>query len=294
MQKKSSTISFLRMFWAFQCWEAQAGEPFAWILYTDFCMEFPHGFSTLIQSRKKYTTTTEKNVWGTSLASKKIFRPVVDTQPYENQENHIYHRNLSSVAPIFLAKKSLSLEQGGVRVPFPSTDFLHGFLQGFFGTFFCFVASFVGTRVWHAFGLCLLARFFSRFWANHLHCNARLSLPESPKKLTLLWGLFPGAERARHRVGRSPASHATMHRRVQHDVGKLQVSTWGSIQHGMSLHVAERPVSMPWLPSRPSNFKPSFGVRVAYGVQLHWLRVPSGMSANFKFSLGAPDLRGSG
>ena len=33
-------------------------------------------------------------------------------KPYENQENHIYHRNLSSVAPIFSAKRSSSLEQG--------------------------------------------------------------------------------------------------------------------------------------------------------------------------------------
>ena len=41
-------------------------------------------------------------------------------KPYKNQENHIHHRNLSSVDPTFSAKKSSALEQGGVRFPFPS------------------------------------------------------------------------------------------------------------------------------------------------------------------------------
>ena len=53
--------------------------------------------------------------WRTFLASKENFpgRWLIP-KPYRNQENHIHHRNLSSVAPIFSAKKSSSLEQGSV------------------------------------------------------------------------------------------------------------------------------------------------------------------------------------
>ena len=53
----------------------------------------------------------------------KLSRPVVDTKPYKNQENHIHHRNLSSVDPIFSAKKSSALEQGGVWFLVPSKGF---------------------------------------------------------------------------------------------------------------------------------------------------------------------------
>ena len=42
-------------------------------------------------------------------------------KPYKNQENHIHHRNISSVDPIFSAKKSSALEQGGIWVFFPAT-----------------------------------------------------------------------------------------------------------------------------------------------------------------------------
>ena len=53
---------------------------------------------------------------------------MVDTKPYKNQQdNHIHHRNLSSVDPIFSAKKSSALEQGGVWFLFPSSGgSLHG------------------------------------------------------------------------------------------------------------------------------------------------------------------------
>ena len=63
----------------------------------------------------------KKIFWGTFLASKKNFLGRWWIQkPYENQENHIYHRNLSSVAPTFSAKKSSALKQGGVCFLFPS------------------------------------------------------------------------------------------------------------------------------------------------------------------------------
>ena len=57
----------------------------------------------------------KKIFWRTFLASKKNFpgRRWIQ-KPYKNQENHIHHRNLSSVDPLFSAKKSAALEQGGV------------------------------------------------------------------------------------------------------------------------------------------------------------------------------------
>ena len=75
-----------------------------------------------MQRRKSvYYHHRKKIFWGTFLASKKNFpgRRWIH-KPYENQENHIYHRNLSSVAPFFSAKKSSALEQGGVCFCFPS------------------------------------------------------------------------------------------------------------------------------------------------------------------------------
>ena len=62
----------------------------------------------------------KKIFWRTFLASKKNFPGRWRIQkPCKNQESHIYHRNLSSVDPIFLAKTSSALEQGGVRFLFP-------------------------------------------------------------------------------------------------------------------------------------------------------------------------------
>ena len=58
----------------------------------------------------------KKVFWGTFLASKKNSPGRWWIQkPYENQGSHIYHRNLSSVAPIFPAKKSSALVEGHDR-----------------------------------------------------------------------------------------------------------------------------------------------------------------------------------
>ena len=60
------------------------------------------------EKKKAYTTTTERKSFGElSGLKEKLPRPVVDTRPYKNQENHIHHRNLSSVDPIFLLRKVL-------------------------------------------------------------------------------------------------------------------------------------------------------------------------------------------
>ena len=75
-----------------------------------------------IREEKAYMTTTERKSFG------ELFWPQRKNfpgrwwiqKPYENQENHIYHRDLSSVAPLFSAKKSSALEQGGVCFLFPS------------------------------------------------------------------------------------------------------------------------------------------------------------------------------
>ena len=51
-----------------------------------------------------------------------LSRPVVDTKPDKNRENHIYHPEIFPLwPPFFSAKKSSSLEQGGVCFLFPST-----------------------------------------------------------------------------------------------------------------------------------------------------------------------------
>ena len=73
------------------------------------------------QRRKSVHDHHQKRIFrGTFLASKKNFPGRWSIQkPCKNHENHIYHRNLSSVAPIFSAKKSSSLEQRGVCFLFP-------------------------------------------------------------------------------------------------------------------------------------------------------------------------------
>ena len=91
------------------------------------------GFSSLGQRTKKCTRPPPKvNLWGTFLASKKNFPGRWWIQkPYENQENHIYHRNLSSVAPIFFGKEKfctgagqcmLSFSQWGPKSPRQSRE----------------------------------------------------------------------------------------------------------------------------------------------------------------------------
>ena len=55
----------------------------------------------------------KKIFWGTFLASKKNFRGWWWIQnPCESQENHIYHRNLSSVAPILFGKEKFCTGAG--------------------------------------------------------------------------------------------------------------------------------------------------------------------------------------
>ena len=61
----------------------------------------------------------KKIFWGTFLASKKNFPSRWWIQsPYENQENHIYHRNVSSVAPIFFAKEKFCTGAGRCMLSF--------------------------------------------------------------------------------------------------------------------------------------------------------------------------------
>ena len=84
----------------------------------EFCGNFsePHR-----EGKKVHNHHRKKIFWRTVLASKKNFPGRWWIQkPYKNQENPIHHRNLSSVDPIFSAKKSSALEQGGVRILFPS------------------------------------------------------------------------------------------------------------------------------------------------------------------------------
>ena len=81
---------------------------------------------SVFTKKKTYTTTTERKSFG------KLFWPQRQNfpgpwwirKPYKNQENHVYHRNLSSVAPYFFGKVP-SLEQGGVCfLGTPPTAFL--------------------------------------------------------------------------------------------------------------------------------------------------------------------------
>ena len=53
--------------------------------------------------------------------TEKLSMPAEKPKAYKNQESHIYHPFLSSVAPIFFQpRKSSSLEQGSVCFLFPS------------------------------------------------------------------------------------------------------------------------------------------------------------------------------
>ena len=74
------------------------------------------------EEKSRHNHHRKKIFWRTFLASKKNFPGRWWIQkPYKNQKNHIHHRNISSVDPIFSAKKSSALEQGGVCFLFPST-----------------------------------------------------------------------------------------------------------------------------------------------------------------------------
>ena len=65
------------------------------------------------EERSVHDHHRKKIIWGTFLASKKNFPGRWWMQePYENQKSHIYHRNLSSVAPIFLGKEKFRAGAG--------------------------------------------------------------------------------------------------------------------------------------------------------------------------------------
>ena len=69
--------------------------------------------------RQEYTTSTERKYFGgLSGLEEKLSRQVVDRQPHKNQENHIYHRNLSSVAPIFFGKEKFLTGAGRCMLSF--------------------------------------------------------------------------------------------------------------------------------------------------------------------------------
>ena len=60
------------------------------------------------EKKKAYTTTTERKSFGELFWPKRNFPGRWWIQkPYKNQENHIYHRNLSSVAPFLLGQRKV-------------------------------------------------------------------------------------------------------------------------------------------------------------------------------------------
>ena len=66
------------------------------------------------EKKEAFTTTTERKSFG------ELFW--LQRKTFQTGGNHIYHRNLSSVAPIFFGKESSALEQGGVCFLFPSQN----------------------------------------------------------------------------------------------------------------------------------------------------------------------------
>ena len=100
---------------------------FSWVLFVllgvPWVLQKPPLLKPPFQRRKRVQDQHQKKMfWGTFLAAKKNFPGQWWIQePYKNQGNHIYHQNLSSVAPNVSAKKKCSsLEQGGVCSLFPS------------------------------------------------------------------------------------------------------------------------------------------------------------------------------
>ena len=80
----------------------------------------PPKFGGLQRREKRTVPPQNENLWGNfSDLKEKLSRQVVDTKTLWKPGNHIYHRSLSSVAPVLLAEKSSSLEQGGVYFFFP-------------------------------------------------------------------------------------------------------------------------------------------------------------------------------
>ena len=91
----------------------------------NFCGKFGGNFrdcfgpsNTDKQRRKKSVQDPhrKKIFWGTFLASKQTFQAGGGYKdPIKTRKTHLYHRNLSSVAPFFSSEKSPSLAQGGVQ-----------------------------------------------------------------------------------------------------------------------------------------------------------------------------------
>ena len=76
---------------------------------------------SLSEKKKRTQPPPKENILENfSGLKEKLSRPVVDTKNLEKPGNHVHHRNLSSVDPIFSAKKSSALEQVGVWFLFPS------------------------------------------------------------------------------------------------------------------------------------------------------------------------------
>ena len=79
-------------------------------------------FKTTVKPEKKkaYTTTTERKAFGEFVwLQRKTFQTGGRyKKPYINQESHIYHRNISSVAPIFLGKGKFCTGAGRCMLPF--------------------------------------------------------------------------------------------------------------------------------------------------------------------------------
>ena len=79
-----------------------------------------------LQRKKKSVPDHRKNIfWGTFLGSKKNFPGRWWIQKlYKNQESHIYHRNLSSVAPILFGKEKFLAGAGRCMLSFSQLLYL--------------------------------------------------------------------------------------------------------------------------------------------------------------------------
>ena len=82
----------------------------------------------LAEKKQAYTTTTERKSFGELFwPHRKTFQAGGGyTKPYKNQENHIHHRNLSSVDPIFFCKEKFCTGAGRCPVSFSQLGHLLG------------------------------------------------------------------------------------------------------------------------------------------------------------------------
>ena len=88
------------------------------ILYVYWFLFFPH----CREEKKVHDHHRKKIIWRTFLASKKNFPDRWWIQkPYENQESHIYHRNLPLWPPCFRPNKVLHRSRAVCAFLFPET-----------------------------------------------------------------------------------------------------------------------------------------------------------------------------